>query len=109
MRLWIAAGLLIAVLSVLSGVQVLAAEGAPGVRYICKSEQGIVVTRTGDKASVRSADRTYELRRRPSSIGVKYGSANAALIVDGTDAVFVVEEPLYVQTCSQALPMASAR
>ena len=61
-------------------------------------------TRTDETAVVRFVDRTYELRRKRSSIGVKYTSARAALIIDGPSAVFVAEDRLQLGTCLETFP-----
>lgn len=107
-RIRIAAGLMVAVLSALSAVQV-HAEPATAVRYVCDGRQNLVIQRDGTTAQVRFVDRSYELQRRPSGIGVKYGSPTAALIIDGQSAIFVAEDRLQLGACTQALPVASLR
>lgn len=107
-RIRVAAGLLIAVVSTIGAAHAAAAAPVSAVRYACEGRQTLVVSRSDDAASVRFIDRTYELRRKPSSIGEKYGSDNAALIVDGSSAVFVAQDRLQLGTCSAALELASA-
>jgi hypothetical protein len=101
-RLRVAAGLLAAVLSVLGSARAYAAEPA-AVRYRCDARQSLVVVRSPTSAQVRFTDRTYELRRRPSQLGERYGSPTAALIIDGASAVFVAEDRLQLGTCVEAL------
>jgi hypothetical protein len=69
------------VFAVLGSAQAHAAGSA--VRYACEGRQNMVVDRNRSSAHVNFIDRSYELRRKPSSIGVKYESSNAALIIDG--------------------------
>lgn len=108
LRLKIAAGLMIAVVSVLGEAQ---AQSAPThvVRYACDGRQTLVVERDQATAHVRFVDRTYELKRKKSGIGVKYVSPTTALIIDGPTAVFVAEDRLQLGACSEASSIASAR
>lgn len=107
-RVSVAAGLLTAVLSVVGAAQVHAAPLTP-VRYACESYQNLVIQRDGKSAQVRFIDKSYVLSRKPSSIGVKYESGNAALIIDGPSAVFVAEDSVQLGTCLEAFPVASLR
>jgi len=109
MRIRAATGVMIAVLSVLIAANAIAAVGTKPVRYVCESAPELVVMRTMNNASVHFAGKTYELRREASSIGAKYISGNAALIVDGRSAVFVSEDQLQLGTCLQASRMSSAK
>jgi hypothetical protein len=102
MRTKVGTVLMIAVLSALGATHALAATGTTGVRYVCDSAAELVVMRNATVASVRFIGRTYELRRKASSIGVKYISTNAALIIDGKSAVFVADDQLSLGTCSRA-------
>ena len=52
-------------------------------------------------------DRNYRLRRKSSSLGEKYISKSAALIMDGKSAVFVAEDRLQLGRCIDAIPLAS--
>lgn len=86
------------------------AHGAPGpVRYACSATQHLAVQRNGSTAYVNYAGRRYELQRKRSSIGDKYVSSKAALIVDGNSAIFVAEDLIDLGTCVRAVPVASNR
>lgn len=108
-RFRIAAGMLIGVVSVLGGAQAAHAAPATEIRYECDAGQRLVVRQAGDRAFVQFIDRSYELRRRHSSIGEKYESANEALIIDGQAAVFVAADRLQLGQCLEASRTASAR
>jgi len=108
LRIRVAAGLLLGVLAVLGTAQVHAAAPVP-IRYACGEGQNLVIQRDRTSAHVNFIDRSYELRRKPSSIGVKYISPTAALIIDGQSAVFVAEDRLQLGACTEALPIASAK
>jgi hypothetical protein len=107
LRIGIAGGLLLTVVSVLGTAN--AAVPPMTVRYVCEGRQNLVVERGGASARVNFIDRSYDLRRKHAGIGVKYESATAALIIDGPSVVFVAEDRLELGTCSQARPMASVR
>lgn len=108
LRLKVAAALMSGVLSVLGGAQAHAAPSTT-VRYACDARQNLVIERDKDIARVRFVDRTYELKRTASSIGVKYLSPTAALIIDGTSAVFVADDRLQLGACTEAPSITSAR
>lgn len=104
MRLKVAAALLLAVLSTLGVGHATAASAAgSAIRYACQPAQNLVVTRSADGATVLFVDRTYELRRKASSIGEKYISKSAALIIDGKSAIFVTEDRWQLGTCVEAM------
>ena len=108
MRLKIAAALLVAALSTLAAGSASAAEASSStVRYLCEPRQNFVVTRAEDTAIVQFVGRRYELRRGSSSIGRKYLSDKAALIIDGKSAVFVAEDRFQLGTCVEATHFAS--
>jgi len=107
-RIKVAAGMLALVLAVLDSAQAHAATPSE-VRYQCDQRQGMVVSRSPEHASVRFLDRTYELERRASSLGERYGSPTAALIIDGVSAVFVAEDRLQLGTCREAFEVAQLR
>jgi hypothetical protein len=106
-RVKVAAGLLLGVLSLLGTAQAHAAASA--TRYACEGRQNLVIERDRTTAHVNFIDRSYELRRKPSSIGAKYESSKAALIIDGQSAVFVAEDRLQLGACIEAFSMPSAR
>ena len=93
------------VLSVLIGTQAHAA--AAPVRYTCGGQREILIKRDHSHAIVRLNGRSYELRRKQSSIGEKYISPVAALIIDGASAVFVAQGHLDLGACTAAVPLAS--
>jgi hypothetical protein len=102
MRMKVATGLLAGVLSLLGGANVTAAvaETLPTeVRYACDPAQRLIVTKSATKAAVQFIDRKYELERTASSIGEKYLSSTAALIIDGPSAVFIAEDRLQLGEC----------
>jgi hypothetical protein len=102
-RLKVAGGLMVIVLSLLGAAQAHAATPT-AMRHQCALRQNLVVSRTADTALVHFIDRTYELRRTRSSIGAKYTSPTAALIIDGPSAVFVAENRLQLGTCLETFP-----
>ena len=77
------------------------------IRYACQPAQNLVVTRSGKTATVQFIDRTYDLRRKASSIGEKYIAKDAALIIDGKSAFFVAEDRLQLGTCVEAMHLAA--
>jgi hypothetical protein len=93
---------MLAVFSLPAGGQVHAA--TMDTHYVCDEHQKLVVHRHVRGATVEFIDRTYELVPRPSSIGEKYVSPTAALIIDGTSAVFVAEDRLQLGACVEASP-----
>jgi membrane-bound inhibitor of C-type lysozyme len=84
------------------------AQAAPdAVHYACSASQGLTVRQSLSDAHVSFAGRTYDLKRRPSSIGQKYLAPHAALILDGDSAVFVAEDHPFLGTCFRTVPVAS--
>ena len=85
--------------------------GASGraVQYICPASEHLSVERDGSIAHVTLADRSYDMRRKHSSIGAKYLSRDAALIIDGPSAIFVAPDHLNLGTCITAVPVASSQ
>ena len=102
-----AAGALIAAVLSLLGASPAHAAAPTAMTYRCAPRQNLVVSRTEERAVVRFNDRTYELPRKRSSIGTKYGSAIAALIIDGPSAIFVAEDRLQLATCREAFQATS--
>lgn len=102
-RAKIAAGLLAGVLSFLAVAQAAHAAPVTETRYECEGRQRLVVRRSGDLAAVQFVDRSYLLRRARSSIGQKFIGLTAALIIDGTSAVFVAEDRLQLGQCFEAI------
>lgn len=89
---------LIGVLLLGAGIR---ADAAPRVeiRYACDSGQQLLVVQSAHQASVRFLGRSYELEKAPSDIGQKFISSTAALIIDGSSAVFVAEDHLWLRQC----------
>lgn len=108
-RIRLAAGLLIGVLSLLGGAHSANAAPATEIRYACDGGQNLIVSRSGNLASVRFIDRSYALQQRRSSIGEKYSSPTATLIIDGRAAVFVAKDRLQLGQCLEASRTASER
>ena len=101
------ATLLVGAILATSGIQ---AHAAPSpVRYACTERPDLIVERDRSSAQVRVANQTYDLQRKRSSIGAKYGSASAALIIDGASAIFVADNRLDLGNCVKAVPLAAAR
>jgi len=67
----------------------------------------MIVERSGDTAHVTLAGRTYPLKWKQSSIGDKFISPTAALIIDGGSAIFVSEDQLSLGPCTKTLPIAA--
>lgn len=108
-RAKIAAGLLVIVVSLLGTGRAAHAAPATEIRYACDEGQRLVVRQSANLASVQFIDRSYELREARSSIGRKYLSPTAALIIDGPSAVFVAEDRLQLGQCLEASRVESER
>ena len=81
------------------------AAAAPQVRtatYACSDGRSFTVRRDDERASIQYADGRYSLSRRPSSIGTKYASPEATLIIDGDFAAFVTETVVDLEGCHEA-------
>lgn len=78
------------------------------VRYACSTSEELTLERTSASAHVTIGGHSYELKRAPSSIGNKYLSTNAALIIDGPSLVFVTDEKPNLGPCIKAVPVASS-
>lgn len=81
---------------------------AAAIRYNCSSRD-LDVQRSRSAVHVTFDGRGYDLLRKKSSIGEKYLSADAALIIDGATAVFVAEDHFDLGPCLKAVPLAAAR
>lgn len=79
------------------------------IRYACDPRQNLLVQSDARLALVRFQDRTYELKRKGSDIGIKYASPTATLIIDGPSAIFVAEDRLQLGACTQMVPLAEGR
>jgi len=98
MRVKLAVGLLVGV----SSAHASAATPTKTTHYLCDSRQHLVVRRTADNASVEFIDRTYQLQRKASHLGVQYIAPKAALIIDGPEAVFVADDRLQLGRCVES-------
>jgi membrane-bound inhibitor of C-type lysozyme len=94
------AALVALTLAALGGAHAQPAQGT--IRYACPASQELVVQRNSSRAHVRLAGRDYDLQRKRSSIGDKYLSSKAALIIDGASAVFVADDRFDLGTCVKA-------
>jgi hypothetical protein len=70
--------------------------------FQCEGGRGLHVTQTGKKATVQVGERRYELKAKASSLGDRYVSAHASLIIDGTFAAFVADDLLDLEDCRSA-------
>ena len=96
--------------SVLAVLAVSEVHGAPSpVRYACPASADLAVQRNGSTARVHYAGRRYDLQRKRSSVGDKYVSPKAALIIDGNSAIFVAEDLVDLGTCTRTVPVALNR
>ena len=82
---------------------------AKPVRYACPASEDLAVQRDHSTARVEFGGRTYELQRQRSSLGDKYISSRAALIIDGRSATFVADDLFDLGTCFKTVPLAAAR
>lgn len=100
-RVRVAAALMLGVLSLLGGGQPIAA-ATVDIQYTCDGNQRLSVRQARDLAEVKFVDRTYRLVRKSTRLGERYGSANAALAIDGSYAVFVAGDRLQLGKCIEA-------
>jgi len=80
-----------------------AATAAADLLYQCEGGEAFTVRDSGSAAVVRFADGDYVLQRKRSSLGRRYASPDAALIIDGETAVFVAEDRLDLDDCRAAV------
>lgn len=107
MKITYAAALLIIGVAVPAAADAGAAP-AHTVRYACEPRQDFVVESDRRGALVRFEDRSYQLKRKASDIGIKYVSPTATLIIDGPSAIFVADDRLQLGACNETLPVAEA-
>lgn len=67
--------------------------------FLCADDRSFTVKRDSKSAIVHYLDAHYHLSRRPSSIGYKYGSGEATLVIDGDYAAFVTEAIPDLEDC----------
>jgi hypothetical protein len=74
--------------------------GVPDVvTYQCAEGRSFMVERTAEAATVLYSEESYRLTRRPSSIGVRYASREATLLLDDDFAAFATEMVIDLQDC----------
>ena len=79
-----------------------AAKAAPGTqvtRYRCAEDRSFTVDRNDRSAVVSYADKNYVLTRKPSSLGLRYSSDVATLIIDHDFAAFVTDATTNLREC----------
>ena len=87
-----------------------AVAGFGSVTYTCGASEQLTVQLDGPTARVSFGKQHYNLSRHRSSIGEKYLSSQAALIIiDGPSAVFVTNDRPRLGTCMKSVPVASSR
>lgn len=72
------------------------------VEYRCAGDRLMAVARNDGRATVTVGERSYELKPKPSSLGERYVSPRASLIIDGSFAAFVAEDLLDLEDCQAA-------
>ncbi len=72
--------------------------------FQCQNGRSFDVRLTGNVAAVELDGRSYLLQSRPSSLGAKFTSSSAALIIDGTFGAFVATDFFDLQGCSSTEP-----
>lgn len=88
-------------LAVLGGCSTSASPAAINSVYQCADGRFFSVARDARRAAVYYEDERYSLSRRPSSIGLKYASLEATLVVDGAFAAFVTETIVDLRSCTE--------
>ena len=68
-------------------------------RYRCAENRYFIVERSENAAVVSYANTRYSLGRKPSSVGLRYASSEATLIIDSDFAAFVSETVTDLDDC----------
>ena len=86
-----------------------AAQAARGrTIFVCAGDRSLTVDRSRKTAVVTYGNARYELPRRPSSLGDRYASLDATLIIDGDMAAFATSTVTDLNLCRAVQgPMAS--
>lgn len=102
--------LLTGIVAPASGTAAVAEPSGAGlwVHYRCAAAKEFSVSRTAAAATVRSVAGTLRLIRGRSSIGQRYGSPAATLILDGEFASLVWKGAERFRDCRMAPPHAAA-
>lgn len=77
-------------------------------RFVCEDAVSFGVRRSATAATVSFGDGDYRLERKRSSIGERFASPGATLIIDGDFAAFVAEDRLGLDGCRSAQAVAQA-
>ena len=85
-------GRVMAFLSFVALVAIAPSAPAEPVAYRCLDDSRFTLAASPTLAVVRFTDREYHLRRRPSSLAIKYQSKTATLYLDGDFAAFIAED-----------------
>jgi hypothetical protein len=67
--------------------------------FACQGGTEILVSERDSGAAVRVGEKTYQLRPKSSSLGRKFVSAEATLIIDGSFAAFVATDRFNLREC----------
>jgi hypothetical protein len=67
--------------------------------YRCANGRLMAVAKSSGGAVVTVGERSYQLKPKRSSLGERYVSSRASLIIDGTFAAFVAEDLLDLEDC----------
>lgn len=93
----------------LAGFGAAGANAASGpVSYACTPGDALTIAHDRMAARVSYDGKTYDLRRKRSTIGLTYLSQRAALVIDGNSAIFVADDHYDLGTCTKGVPLASA-
>lgn len=106
--LMISSGLLLTLATACQTVAPARTETA-GLRFQCERGSAFSVENRGTTAMVRFDDGSYRLHRNPSSLGERFTSPEATLIIDGDFAAFVAKDRLDLQGCMSTESVARAR
>ena len=77
--------------------------------YRCAGSQSFMVARDARSALVEYSGARYVLPRRGSSIGERYATRAATLIIDGDMAVFVSTSATNLEFCRATSPLAGSK
>jgi hypothetical protein len=100
MRLFFSLALLLPLVSVIGCSAVLGTQSSTSI-YRCDGGRWFSVHRDKNTARIEYVDDRYSLARRPSSLGIKYASPEATLIIDGQFAAFATETVVDLEQCSE--------
>lgn len=67
--------------------------------FQCDGGRSLNVVQTGKRATVQVGERRYELQAKASSLGDRYVSEHASLVIDGSFAAFVADDLLDLEGC----------